>query len=276
MGGDNRTNMHYLPLMANGRKLVPTFPWPLNTNQAPADHRRGKLFEKKLMASIPREKLTEICAQRTKSLILDLLKSPNQFQPLLERCTAGISSQIAWANDDTVVALETLQRAHELVIGISPEATENKFPFLRMIPEWVPNYLQPWKVEELRRYERERSFWYGQRHIVRTNLQAKTASYSWTQENLTMENSTLNEEEATYAIGMMALIGGTLVSSPIQSWFLAMCHYPEWQKRGQEEVDTVCGDRMPTADDIQNLPVVRAIIREVFRWRSPVPYGMCI
>jgi hypothetical protein len=49
--------------------------------------------------------------------------------------------------------------------------------------------------------------------------------------------------------------------------------FPEWQKRGQEEVDLVCGDRMPTSEDIQKLPVVRALIREIFRWRSPVPFG---
>ena len=109
---------------------------------------------------------------------------------------------MAWGNDSAEVALETLQRANELVVGISPEAIENKLPFLRKIPEWVPNFLQ--------------------------------------------------------------------------SWFLAMCHYPEWQARGQAEVDAICGERMPTAGDIQQLPIVRAMMRETFRWRSPVPFGKSI
>jgi hypothetical protein len=30
---------------------------------------------------------------------------------------------------------------------------------------------------------------------------------------------------------------------------------------------------MPTAADIQKLPVVRSLLRETFRWRTPVPFG---
>lgn len=89
-----------------------------------------------------------------------------------------------------------------------------------------------------------------------------------------MTNPTLIDTEAAYSVGMLALIGGMLVSAPIQSRFLAMCHHPEWQVRGQAEVDAVCGDRMPTADDIQQLPIVRALIRETFRWRSPIPFSV--
>lgn len=183
---------------------------------------------------------------------------------------------MAWGNDSAEVALETLQRANELVVGISPEAIENKLPFLRKIPEWVPNFLQPWKVEEIRRYERERSFWLGQREQVRSQVEEKQARYSWTRETLCLDKSSLNDTEAAYTVGMLALIGGMLESSPIQSWFLAMCHYPEWQARGQAEVDAICGERMPTAGDIQQLPIVRAMMRETFRWRSPVPFGKSI
>ena len=65
-----------------------------------------------------------------------------------------------------------------------------------------------------------------------------------------------------------------MVSAPLQSWFLAMCHYPEWQARGQAEVDAICGDRLPSVEDMERMPVVRALIRETFRWRSPVPFGV--
>ena len=228
------------------------------------------------MAGIPKQEFAETCAKRTKALILQLLADPSRFQPLLEQCTGGISSQTAWNDDRAEVAQETVRRAHELVVGISPEAIENKLPFLKQIPEWIPNFLQPWKVEEIRRYTRERSFWLGQRDQVRAEVNEKTAGYSWTHETLKMKDSTLNDREAAYCVGMMSLIGSMLVSIPIQSFFSAMCHYPEWQAKGQAEVDAVCGDRMPTAEDIQRLPLVRALIRETFRWRTPVPYGKFI
>jgi len=179
---------------------------------------------------------------------------------------------MAWGNNTKAVAQETLQRANDLVVGISPEAIENKLPILRKIPDWVPGFLQPWKVEEDARFERERNFWGGMRTSVRN--QGEKAGYSWTRETLKLKESPLDDREATYSVGMLALIGGMLVSSPIQAWFLAMCHYPEWQRRGQQEVDAVCGSRMPDAGDIEKMPVVRALIRETMRWRSPVPFGV--
>jgi hypothetical protein len=90
------------------------------------------------------------------------------------------------------------------------------------------------------------------------------AGYSWTRETLNLDNSSLNDTEAAYILGMMALIGGMLESSPIQSWFLAMCHCPKWQASCQAEVDPVWGDRMPNAGDTQQLPIVRALVRETF------------
>lgn len=130
------------------------------------------------MSSIPKERLAELTRQRTESLILDLLRNPSNFQRLLERCTAGISSQIAWNDDTSEVALDTLQRANELLVCISPESIENKLPFLRRIPEWVPNILQPWKAEDIRRSEHERAFWSGQREKVRAEVMSKEAPYS--------------------------------------------------------------------------------------------------
>ena len=55
---------------------------------------------------------------------------------------------------------------------------------------------------------------------------------------------------------------------------LAMIAYPEVQKKCQEELDSVVGrSRMPTLKDRENLPYLRATVRELFRWRTPVPIG---
>lgn len=228
------------------------------------------------MSNIPREYLAEVTATRTKILIRDLLKDPMDFRHLLERCTAGISSTIAWGSTDPEVAKETVIRAEELLEGISPESIENKLPFLESFPSWLPGFLQPWRVNELRRAKRERDFWFGQRDHCKSSISEKPAPtpYSWTKESL--KDSNMNEEEKTYTIGMLSLIGGMLESAPIQGWCIAMCHFPEWQAKGQAEVDAVCGDRMPSAADIQKLSIVRALIRELFRWRPPIPFGEAI
>jgi cytochrome P450 len=47
--------------------------------------------------------------------------------------------------------------------------------------------------------------------------------------------------------------------------------YPEFQKRAQEELEKVVGDRMPVIADMPKLPFIRAIIKETLRWHPPVP-----
>lgn len=51
-------------------------------------------------------------------------------------------------------------------------------------------------------------------------------AYSWTAASLELNETPMSDMEATYAVGMQALIGGVLVSSPIQTWFLAMTALP--------------------------------------------------
>ena len=57
-------------------------------------------------------------------------------------------------------------------------------------------------------------------------------------------------------------------------WILAMVAFPEVQCRAQAELDAVVGrTRLPTFADAPQLPYVRAIIREVIRWRPAVRLG---
>ena len=64
-------------------------------------------------------------------------------------------------------------------------------------------------------------------------------------------------------------------SSTLMWWTLAMVAFPEAQRRAQAELDTVVGRaRLPTYADAPRLPYVRAIIKEVLRWRPGVPFGV--
>ncbi|KAH9215873.1 cytochrome P450 [Leptodontidium sp. 2 PMI_412] len=256
--GDCATDGHYLPLMTSC-----------------PDHKRIKAFTRKIIANMPKARLSKVATDQTKILVLNLLKDPLNFGSLLERCCGGISSAIAWERTSPEIAKGVVSTSIGLLEVISPEAIQNKLPFLEQIPLWVPDFLQPWRVKEIARVTFERDFWLGQRAQTKARIadeKESTEEFSWTKESL--KDGSLADEEKAYAVGMMTLIASVLESSPIQGWVVAMCMYPEWQKRGQEEVDAVCGDRMPTSEDIQNLPIVRALIREVFRWRSPVPFGV--
>jgi cytochrome P450 len=55
-------------------------------------------------------------------------------------------------------------------------------------------------------------------------------------------------------------------------WTLAMVAYPETQARAQAELDAVVGRaRPPTFADYPHLPYIRAMVKEILRWRPIAP-----
>ena len=64
-------------------------------------------------------------------------------------------------------------------------------------------------------------------------------------------------------------------STTLMWWTLAMVAFPQVQRRAQAELDAVVGrTRLPTFADAPHLPYVRAVIKEVLRWRPAIPLGM--
>jgi cytochrome P450 len=56
---------------------------------------------------------------------------------------------------------------------------------------------------------------------------------------------------------------------------LAMVAFPETQRRAQAELDAVVGrNRVPSFSDLPDLPYLRAMVKEVLRWRSVLPVGI--
>ena len=54
-----------------------------------------------------------------------------------------------------------------------------------------------------------------------------------------------------------------------------MTQYPEVQRKAQLELDTVVGrDRLPEFSDLDSLPYIRAIVKELLRWHVVVPIGL--
>ena len=53
-----------------------------------------------------------------------------------------------------------------------------------------------------------------------------------------------------------------------------MVLYPEVQRRAQEQLDAVVGrDRLPTFEDIEALPYIQAVVKEMLRWHPVTPLG---
>lgn len=63
------------------------------------------------------------------------------------------------------------------------------------------------------------------------------------------------------------------MSSAVTFW-MAMILNPRIQAKAQGELDAVVGkDRLPTISDRPQLPYIRSIMAEVFRWGPTIPLG---
>jgi len=83
-------------------------------------------------------------------------------------------------------------------------------------------------------------------------------------------------EENDIKLSAMAVACKQTVSA-VHSFFLAMTLYPSIQRKAQAEVDAVVGaDRLPTFEDLDHLPYVDAVCKEVLRWLPVVPLSECI
>jgi len=69
---------------------------------------------------------------------------------------------------------------------------------------------------------------------------------------------------------------GAETTAAVMAWLmLAMTLNPEVQRKCHEELDAVVGrHRMPNFDDYDSLIYIRAVVREILRWRPVDPIGV--
>lgn len=167
---------------------------------------------------------------------------------------------------------------------ISPGgAITNLMPFLGSMPERLNPSI---KVCRERR-EVEALAWHGYLDRVKQDISGAKhdLKQSWARAYLELKSQdssdaaaksfgfAADDEEATYAIGMLATVAIFTITAPLNTFFLAMALYPEWQDRVREEVDRVLGGRMATPRDSPALPTIRTAIKECIRWVPTLPLG---
>mmetsp|Transcript_14738 Transcript_14738/g.41911 ORF Transcript_14738/g.41911 Transcript_14738/m.41911 type:complete len:1188 (+) Transcript_14738:202-3765(+) len=80
------------------------------------------------------------------------------------------------------------------------------------------------------------------------------------------------DNDAIIQISWDMIAAGTDTTSTTLLWFIkSMQKFPEAQKKVQEEIDRVCGDRWPVIDDKEHLPYLMATLMEVMRFRTVAP-----
>lgn len=249
----NKTGGEYLPLLGENEIWI-----------------RQRKFGTHLMTGGARNDQFHYPVVETKRLLFNLLSSPASYRNLLEDHSSRNICRLAWGSPESAPTLQRVTMA--LLRVISPSgALPNVISPLAALPEII----SPWKQYEKRRYKEEQDFFLAQMEKVRREWLAGTAKPSYMRMVFeAQQKSKIDDLEGAYQVGMMAIAGALTIASPMMSFVLAMVLFPTWLKKLQDEIDTVCGDRLPEMKDMANLPILRAVVKEVVRWRPPVPTGL--
>ncbi|CAI7617955.1 unnamed protein product [Penicillium bialowiezense] len=90
-----------------------------------------------------------------------------------------------------------------------------------------------------------------------------------------LEHGTEEENIVKWSAGSLYAGGADTTVSSIACFFLAMALFPEVQRKAQQELDTVIGEkRLPHFHDRESLPYINALVKEVLRWHPVVPMNI--
>ncbi|KAK7446325.1 hypothetical protein VKT23_014531 [Stygiomarasmius scandens] len=89
------------------------------------------------------------------------------------------------------------------------------------------------------------------------------------------EKYNLTNKEIAWAAGTLIAGGMATTSAAMHYFVLAMCLYPHAMRKAQAEIDRVVGRyRLPKLADSNSLPYIRAMVKELLRWRPIGPAGV--
>ncbi|KAJ6131842.1 hypothetical protein N7471_007057 [Penicillium samsonianum] len=140
------------------------------------------------------------------------------------------------------------------------------FPILNRLP----TFLAPWKRFGDKFHERtQKWFQKNTAHAIDAD------SWSWTKLVMTSENTgNLTVTEIRSLIGVLFEAGVDSTATSLHFFVLACILYPDAVERARTELDDVVGrSRLPTLDDLPEMPYVQGFVKEVLRWR-PILQGL--
>ncbi|KAH6906116.1 O-methylsterigmatocystin oxidoreductase [Coprinopsis sp. MPI-PUGE-AT-0042] len=234
---------------------------------------------------------SHIIVQETIRFLQRLLYNKKNFRDDINLLYGAAIMRISYGSDDIEYNKELIQEAqkfgHDFVKYSAPgKLLVSSFPSLQYLPSWFPG--TGWKqvVDDLRasctrvrskpyvELKRRMSEGFQGDHSVAEHLIAALPNeddpaYQY-EDNIAQNvaaSNFLGKFESNFSAMNTASSGLALV--------LALAMHPEVQNKAQKEIDTVVGtERVPSFEDLERLPYIQAVVKEVSRWHTVVPLGV--
>lgn len=141
----------------------------------------------------------------------------------------------------------------------------------------LPRFLQPWRRSWAQMGSFHRRVFQEWWKPVKTAVVNGEAPPSFVRDVLLHPDVkyTGDDEEAMYLATSVMAAGGDNTRMTTNVFIMAMVTRPDAQARAREELDRVCTHgqslRLPQMTDLDAMPYIGAMIKEVLRWRPTVP-----
>ncbi|TDZ58545.1 Cytochrome P450 monooxygenase yanC [Colletotrichum trifolii] len=205
----------------------------------------------------------------SKQMLFGFLEDPDQFIDHIRRFTNSLTTQMVFGFRTTSIHDEKLKKLYHCVeqwsevVGSSAAALLEVYPFLRKLGSLAPGKRY---AESL--HKEERDLYVGHWMAAKKRViegHSKPCFCVDLVENQKMND--FSDEMAGYISGSALEAGSDTTAGTLAGFMQAMVKYPSVQKKAREELDGICGtERLPTMDDWDSMPYIRACIKETLRW----------
>ncbi|KAJ7677806.1 cytochrome P450 [Mycena polygramma] len=208
-------------------------------------------------------------------LLYDILRQPESFYNHVRRYSSSVILSVLYGKRapryETPETSTFFAVQHEWELVLEPGAA----PPVDLIPilKYVPARWAPWKRACALTRRLQRTLYFGLLDETKERLARGEGNGSYMEEVLARaEEFGMGREMMGYLGGVLIEAGSDTTSSYLQSFILALAAYPDAQKTAHEEIDRVVGEhRMPSLEDLEHMPYIRAMILETHRFRPVAP-----
>ncbi|KAK7019954.1 putative cytochrome P450 [Favolaschia claudopus] len=208
-------------------------------------------------------------------LLHDILCRPEGFYNHIRRYASSVIMSVLYGKrapryeTRETTAFFQVQQHWQGVLEPGSTPPIDLIPILKYIPErWAK-----WKQDCAKTRKMQRKVYFGLLDETKERVDQGEENGCFMEEILVREVELgMNREMTGYLGGVLIEGGSDTTSSYLQSLILALVAYPDAQRKAQEEIDRVVGShRMPTLDDLEEMPYIRAMILETHRFRPVAP-----
>ncbi|KAJ7445959.1 cytochrome P450 [Mycena galericulata] len=211
-------------------------------------------------------------------LLHDILCTPESFYNHIRRYSSSVILSVLCGKrapryeTPETTAFFHVEHEWELLLEFGATPPVDMIPLLKLVPErWAK-----WKRDSKNVRALQRALYFGLVDEAAERVHSGGENGSYIEELLVRQDEFGMDREMTgYLAGVLVEGGSETTSSYLSTLILALVAYPDARKKAHEEIDRVVGEhRLPTLDDLEHMPYIRAMILEAHRFRPVLPLAI--